>query len=100
MAEYKKIDFSNAMAALTSAKLADASVNYTALAMSPLLDYFTKRINAAETTAAMFLKNIPDNFKAEVVPIEARDNLNEWVLDQKFQMRMLSKRLGALSNKL
>ena len=99
MAEYKKIDFSNAMAALTTAKLADASVNYATLAMSPLLDYFTKRINLAETTAAMFLKNIPDDFKAEVVPIEARDNLNSWVLDQKFKMRMLSKRLGALGNK-
>ena len=35
MAEYKKIDFSNAMAALTTAKLADASVNYATLAMSP-----------------------------------------------------------------
>ena len=99
MAEYKKIDFSNAMAALTSAKLADANVNYAALAMSPLLDYFTKRINLAETTAATFLKNIPDDFKAEVVPVEARDNLNEWVMDQKFKMRMLSKRLGALGNK-
>ena len=99
MAEYKKIDFSNAMAALTTAKLANANVNYAAIAMSPLLDYFTKRINLAETTAATFLKNIPDDFKAEVVPIEARDNLNEWVMDQKFKMRMLSKRLGALSNK-
>ena len=99
MAKYKKIDFSNAMAALTSAKLADASVNYASLAMTPLLDYFTKRINAAEMTAATFLKNIPDDFKADVVPVEARQNLTDWVMDQKLQMRMLSKRLGALGHK-
>ena len=91
MAKYKKIDFSNAMAALTSAKLADASVNYASLAMTPLLDYFTKRINAAEMTAATFLKNIPDDFKADVVPVEARQIVTDWVMDQKLQMRMLSK---------
>ena len=99
MAKYNKIDFSNAMAALTSAKLADATVDYTSLAMKPLLSYFTERINLAETTSAMFLKNIPDDFKAEVVPVEARENLNDWIMDQKFQMRMLSKRLGALGHK-
>ena len=94
-----KIDFSSGMAALTTAKLASASINYGDAALTPLVDYFTNRMALAETTSANFLSSMPDDFSAEIVPEEARGLLTEWMMNQKQQMRMLSKQLGKLGHK-
>jgi len=97
--ENKKIDFSSGMAALTTAKLANASIDYGSAALTPLIDYFTDRMANAELTAASFLSSMPDDFSAEIVPEEARPMLADWMMGQKQQMRNLSKQLGKLGHK-
>jgi len=97
--ENKKIDFSSGMAALTTAKLANASIDYGSAALTPLIDYFTDRMANAELTAASFLSSMPDDFSAEIVPEEARPMLTDWMMGQKQQMRNLSKQLGKLGHK-
>lgn len=94
----KKIDFSSGMAALTSAKLASASIDYGDAVLTPLVDYFTNRMAVAEATSASFLSSMPDDFSAEVVPAEARGLLTEWMMDQKQQMRQISKQLGKMGH--
>ncbi len=97
--ENKKIDFSSGMAALTSAKLANASIDYGNAALTPLIDYFTNRMALAEETAASFLASIPDDFSMEKVPDEVKPMLTDWMMGQKQKMRALSKQLGKLSYK-
>ncbi len=94
-----KIDFSSGMAALTSSKLASASIDYGNAVLTPLVDYFTNRMAVAEATSANFLSNMPDDFSSEIVPEEARPLLTDWMMGQKQQMRQLSKQLGKLGHK-
>ena len=94
-----KIDFSSGMAALTTAKLASSSIDYGSAAFNPVMDYFTNRMALAELTAASFLSSMPDDFASEIVPEEARPMLTEWMMNQKQQMRVLSKQLGKLGHK-
>tara|TARA_R100001015_G_C4634508_1_gene201140 strand:+ start:4913 stop:6556 length:1644 start_codon:yes stop_codon:yes gene_type:complete len=63
------------------------------------IDYLNARMVLAETTTAEFLKNMPEDFSTEIVPVETRGQLTTWMQGQKDQLTGLSRELGKMSHK-
>lgn len=63
------------------------------------IDYLNARMVLAETTTAEFLKNMPNDFSTEIVPVETRSQLTTWMQGQKDQLTGLSRELGKMSHK-
>ena len=63
------------------------------------IDYLQARMVLAETTTAEFLKNIPEDFSTEIVPVETRGQLTTWMQGQKDQLTDISRQLGKMSHK-
>ena len=63
------------------------------------IDYLNARMILAETTTADFLKNIPEDFSTEIVPVETRGQLTTWMQGQKDQLTDISRQLGKMSHK-
>ena len=63
------------------------------------IDYLNARMLLAETTTAEFLKNMPEDFSTEIVPVETRGQLTTWMQGQKDQLTDISRQLGKMSHK-
>lgn len=87
----------SASAALSQAKLG-STIDYSA-ALDPTIDVLKKRVDKANKTTETFLNNMPEDFSAEIVPVEARAELEAFLKENKERYVELSKELGRLSNR-
>jgi len=87
----------SASAALSQAKLG-STIDYSA-ALDPTIDILRKRVDKANKTTETFLNNMPEDFSAEIVPVEARAKLEAFLKENKERYVELSKELGRLSNR-
>ena len=87
----------SASAALSQAKLG-STIDYSA-ALDPTIDILRKRVDKANKTTETFLNNMPEDFSAEIVPVEARAELEAFLKENKERYVELSKELGKLSNR-
>jgi len=87
----------SASAALNQAKLG-STVDYSE-ALDPTIDVLRKRVDKANKTTETFLNNMPEDFSAEIVPVEARAELEKFLKENKERYVELSKELGRLSNR-
>ena len=87
----------SASAALSQAKLG-STIDYSA-ALDPTIDILRKRVDKANKTTETFLNNMPEDFSAEIVPVEARAELEAFLKENKERYVELSKELGRLSNR-